>query len=37
MRADLLAAVNRLMNAPIKRKFTLRSARQSLDFVARED
>ncbi len=36
-RADLLAAVNRLMNTPIKRKFTLRSARQSLDFVARED
>jgi nitrite reductase/ring-hydroxylating ferredoxin subunit len=36
-RADLLAALNRLMNSPIKRKFTLRSAQQSLDFVARED
>ncbi len=36
-RADLLAAVNRLMNTPIKRKFTLRAARQSLEFVARED
>ncbi len=36
-RADLLAALNRLLNTPIKRKFTLRSARQSLDFVARED
>ncbi|MHA1151718.1 MAG: Rieske (2Fe-2S) protein [Alphaproteobacteria bacterium] len=37
VRADLLAALNRLLNTPIKRKFTLRSARQSLDFVARED
>jgi nitrite reductase/ring-hydroxylating ferredoxin subunit len=36
-RADLLGALNRLLNTPIKRKFTLRSARQSLDFVARED
>ena len=36
-RADLLAGLNRLLNTPIKRKFTLRSARQSLDFVARED
>jgi nitrite reductase/ring-hydroxylating ferredoxin subunit len=36
-RADLLAALNRLLNTPMKRKFTLRSARQSLDFVARED
>ena len=36
-RADLLAAFNRLQNTPIKRKFTLRGARQSLDFVARED
>ena len=35
--ADLLAGLNRLMNTPIKRKFTLRSARQSLEFVARED
>jgi hypothetical protein len=35
--ADLLAALNRLLNTPIKRKFTLRGARQSLDFVARED
>ena len=37
VRADLLAALNRFLNAPIKRKFTLRSAHQSLDFVARED
>jgi len=36
-RADLLAGLNRLLNTPIKRKFTLRTARQSLDFVARED
>jgi len=36
-RADLLAGLNRLMNTPIKRKFTLRAARQSLEFVARED
>jgi nitrite reductase/ring-hydroxylating ferredoxin subunit len=36
-RADLLAAFNRLQNTPIKRKFTLRGAQQSLDFVARED
>ncbi len=35
--ADLLAGLNRLANTPIKRKFTLRSARQSLEFVARED
>jgi hypothetical protein len=35
--ADLLAGLNRLMNTPIKRKFTLRAARQSLEFVARED
>jgi hypothetical protein len=32
-----LAGLNRLMNTPIKRKFTLRAARQSLVFVARED
>jgi hypothetical protein len=37
VRADLLGAINRFLNAPIKRKFTLRSAHQSLDFVARED
>ncbi len=36
-RPDLLAGINRLMNTPIKRKFTLRAARQSLEFVARED
>ena len=36
-RGDLLAAINRLLNTPIKRKFTLRTARQSLEFVARED
>ena len=36
-RAGLLAALNRLMNTPIKRKFTLRTARQSLEFVVRED
>ena len=35
--ADLLAGLNRLMNTPVKRKFTLRAARQSLEFVARED
>ena len=35
--ADLLAGLNRLMNTPIKRKFTLRAARQSLEFVTRED
>ncbi len=34
---DLLAGLDRLLNTPIKRKFTLRTARQSLDFVARED
>ena len=36
-RTDLLGALNRLLNTPVKRKFTLRSAHQSLDFVARED
>ena len=36
-RSDLLAGINRLLNTPIKRKFTLRTARQSLEFVARED
>jgi len=35
-RAELLAGLNRLLNTPIKRKFPLRTARQSLDFVARE-
>jgi hypothetical protein len=35
--ADLLAGLNRLMNTPIKRKFTLRAAHQSLEFIARED
>ena len=34
---DLLAGINRFLNTPLKRKFTLRTARQSLDFVARED
>lgn len=36
-RDDLLAGLNRLLHTPIKRKFTLRTARQSLAFVARED
>lgn len=36
-RGDLLAALNRLLHTPIKRRFALRQARQSLDFVARED
>jgi nitrite reductase/ring-hydroxylating ferredoxin subunit len=31
---DLLAAVKRFLETPIKRKHTLRTARQSLDFVA---
>lgn len=34
--ADLLAAVNRLMTSPIKRKHALRAARQSLKFVELE-
>ena len=33
----LLAALNRVLHSPIKRKFTLRSARQSLAFVEIED
>ncbi len=33
---DLLAALNRFLNSPFKRKHTLRTASQSLDFVARE-
>lgn len=32
----ILAATNRFLNSPLKRKHTLRVARQSLDFVARE-
>ncbi len=36
-RSDLLAGANRLLAFPIKRRFGLRTARQSLDFVARED
>ena len=35
--ADVLAGVNRFLNTPVKRRFGLRTARQSLDFVARED
>ena len=35
--SDLLAGVNRFLNTPVKRRFSLRTARQSLDFVARED
>lgn len=34
---DILASVNRFLNTPVKRRFSLRTARQSLDFVARED
>jgi nitrite reductase/ring-hydroxylating ferredoxin subunit len=34
---DVLSGVNRFMNTPVKRRFSLRTARQSLDFVARED
>jgi len=33
----LLAAMNRFLNSPLKRKHVLRTARQSIDFVARED
>lgn len=32
----LAAALNRFLNSPLKRKHTLRTARQSLDFVAAE-
>ncbi len=32
----LLAAVNRFLNSPLKRKHTLRTARQSIEFVANE-
>ncbi len=35
--SNVLAGVNRFLNSPIKRRFGLRTARQSLDFVARED
>jgi nitrite reductase/ring-hydroxylating ferredoxin subunit len=34
---DVLAGVNRFLNTPVKRRFSLRTARQSLDFVVRED
>ena len=34
---NVLAGVNRLLKSPIKRRFGLRIAHQSLDFVARED
>ena len=34
---EVLAGVNRFLNTPVKRRFGLRTARQSLDFVARED
>lgn len=34
---DMLAAVNRFLNEPLKRKHAKRVAQQSLDFVARED
>ena len=32
----LLAATNRFLHSPIKRKHSLRSARQAIDFVAQE-
>jgi len=35
--ADLLTGVNRFLNTPIKRKHTLRTALQSLEFVSAED
>jgi nitrite reductase/ring-hydroxylating ferredoxin subunit len=34
--ADMLAAVNRFLNSPLKRRHSLRHARQSLAFVAAE-
>ncbi len=34
---DITAALNRFLNSPLKRKHTIRTARQALDFVARED
>ncbi len=33
----LLAATNRFLNAPLKRRHILRSAKQALDFVGIED
>ncbi len=33
---DLLAATNRFLNSPLKRKHATRAARQALDFVALE-
>ncbi len=35
--APLLAAVNRFLNSPLKRRHSLRAANQALDFVAIED
>ena len=32
-----LTALNRFLNSPLKRKHMIRTARQALDFVARED
>jgi hypothetical protein len=32
----MLAAVNRFLNTPIKRRHSLRNATQALDFIARE-
>ena len=34
---DLLAATNRFLHSPLKRKHTARTARQALGFVAAED
>ena len=34
--ATLLAGVNRFLHSPLKRKHALRTAKQSLDFVAAE-
>jgi len=34
--APLLAAVNRFLNEPLRRKHPLRAARQAMDFVAAE-
>ena len=33
---DLIAAINRFLNSPFKRKHTKRTAAQSLDFVSKE-
>jgi len=35
-RDDLAAALNRFLNSPLKRKHTLRTAKQSLSFVAKD-